>query len=155
METRVPLFSIVNARTVSFPIFLFAGWLGPTPPEIGRIGSGVTSRTAMAARNAARASQTLKKHIAIIIAQSIHNRLRVLLFIEHSFQESIVGPFFWHDFIETPDATPQENDSGLKKGVIIVYNPGPTGTLICGLEHAVSSGKEQCISWANRFNDAL
>ncbi|GIT77658.1 MAG: hypothetical protein Ct9H300mP32_0400 [Verrucomicrobiota bacterium] len=51
--TRVPSFSRTNARTVRSPFFLVTGLDGPTPPDTGSNGSGVTIRTAIPARNSA------------------------------------------------------------------------------------------------------
>src|SRR5216117_2955484 len=42
-----------NARTVKSPSCLLTGLDGPTPPETGNSGSGVTTRTAIPARNSA------------------------------------------------------------------------------------------------------
>ena len=43
-----------SARTVSSPAFWAAGREGPIPPETASNGSGVTTRTAMPARNSAK-----------------------------------------------------------------------------------------------------
>ena len=53
IATRMPLFSMTIARTLSRPKVLVVGFEGPTPPDTGRRGLGVTSRTAIAARNSA------------------------------------------------------------------------------------------------------
>jgi len=54
---RVLSFSKTSARTVNSPIFWLTGLDGPTPPETGSRGAGVTLRKTMAARNAAGAGQ--------------------------------------------------------------------------------------------------
>src|SRR5712692_7023148 len=55
IATRVSPPCKTKARTVRSPSFLETGWDGPTPPDTGNKGSGVTTRTAMPARNSAAA----------------------------------------------------------------------------------------------------
>src|SRR6185437_7102141 len=60
IATRISLFASTSARTVRSPSFFLTGLDGPTPPETGRSGSGVTTRTAMPARNSACATAAVK-----------------------------------------------------------------------------------------------
>ena len=55
IATFVASSASTRARTFSSPAFSFAGLDGPMPPDTGRSGSGVTTRTAMPARNSAKA----------------------------------------------------------------------------------------------------
>src|SRR5258708_26723449 len=58
--------SNTSARTVRSPAFLFTGFDGPTPPQTGKSGSGVTVLTAIPALNAAPTlKQTNTNHKAI------------------------------------------------------------------------------------------
>src|SRR5438132_284820 len=50
-----------RARTVRSPSLLLTGTDGPTPPETGSSGSGVTTRTAMPARNSALTGDASRK----------------------------------------------------------------------------------------------
>src|SRR4051812_34439529 len=56
MATRVVPSSRTSARTVNSPALLVTGAPGPIPPTTGSKGSGVTFRTAIAARKSAHAS---------------------------------------------------------------------------------------------------
>src|SRR5438445_10186514 len=55
IATRVSPPCKTKARTVRSPSFRETGWDGPTPPDTGNNGSGVTTRTATPARNSAAA----------------------------------------------------------------------------------------------------
>ena len=75
MATRVDPDSRTRARTVRSPRCSVTGWLGPTPPETGSHGFGVTIRVAMAALNVAlfaseeNAKRALAQKIVKVLAQ--------------------------------------------------------------------------------------